>query len=495
MKYLFTISFGLLFIAGQAQSPANKTASPQPIDIRVRIKDFKEGDAVLAYYFGNQRYVQDSAKIDADGNIRFKSDKKAPRGIYTIALPKDKAIEFVLVDTEPAFSMETDTLDPVGHMKIKGSKENECFYEYNRQMNELGKQMEKIQKAYKYAEANKNEDSVKIMQKKSAELDSIVKNFKRDFYKNKYPSAFFSKVLKAMDEPDIIPTDKLPKKANGDLDFEWNNRNYRHHYWDNFDFADNRMAHTPVFHNKMKFFLEKIINPHPDSISFAAIELIEKCRADSDLFKYSVFYCTYTYENSKIMGYDAIFVALVDKYYLNNQTWWLTDEQVKKIVERGQKLKYSLIGKTAVNINKLTDTNDVVRELQYVNADYTILVFWEPTCGHCKEEIPILKTYYDSLRAAGVKVEVYAIDAEHDISVWKKYIRENKLSWINVYGKDSKELAYVKYYYDVYSTPTIYILDKQKKIFAKRLDTTTLKRMLNMRIAEDKKAKSAPPKQ
>ncbi|MGL5891628.1 MAG: TlpA family protein disulfide reductase, partial [Bacteroidia bacterium] len=141
------------------------------------------------------------------------------------------------------------------------------------------------------------------------------------------------------------------------------------------------------------------------------------------------------------------------------------------------------------------DTSGVVRQLQYVNADYTILMFWEPTCSHCKKEIPVIKAYYDSLRAQGVAIEVYAINSEHDPVAWKKYIRDNKLTWVNVMSADPQLLANYKFYYDVYSTPTVYLLDKQKKIFAKRLDAKGIEGFMNRRIEDDKKkAKASNPK-
>ncbi|HET6992970.1 MAG TPA: thioredoxin-like domain-containing protein, partial [Bacteroidia bacterium] len=107
----------------------------------------------------------------------------------------------------------------------------------------------------------------------------------------------------------------------------------------------------------------------------------------------------------------------------------------------------------------------------------------------CKKEIPLLKTYYDSLRAAGVSIQVYAIVSEMDMAAWKTFIKEHNLTWVNVAAKDAQELATAKYYYDVYSTPTLYLLDKKKTIFGKRLDVDALKGFLNRQIEKDRKNK------
>ena len=114
-----------------------------------------------------------------------------------------------------------------------------------------------------------------------------------------------------------------------------------------------------------------------------------------------------------------------------------------------------------------------------INAKYTVVIFWDPTCSHCTVEIPHLKTYYDSLRKANVSLEVYAIIAEADLTPWRAYIKKNQLTWVNVASLNLTELNNLKKYYDVYSTPTMYLLDEQKIIIGKRLDTKALIGFLN----------------
>ncbi|MCU0435416.1 MAG: DUF5106 domain-containing protein [Bacteroidia bacterium] len=493
-------------VQGSAAKPAQTATKPAPakttvppakqLNLKVHVKGASEGSAVLANYFGDKQYIQDSAKVDANGNMVFKSTEKHDAGIYILQFPTaagPKYFEVILLDGQMNFSLETDTADLVGKMKVTGSKENEVFQEHNLYLSKKSKEMEKLQVELKKATEAKDSTEEKKVREKITALDSEVKSYKREFYQKKYPDSFFSKVLRAMDEPDLLPYDKCPRLPNGNIDSAYNNRNYKQHYWDGFDFSDGRMLRTPVYHNKLKFYLEKITSPEPDSIIKAAHWIIAQTN-DSDLFKYAVHYVTYNYEVSKVMGYDAIFVNMVQTYHMKNKVWWLNDTQKKKIIERAEKLKFTLIGATAVDI-ELPDSNGVLRRLHYVNADYTIVVFWEPTCGHCKHDLPVIKTYYDSLRAAGVSVEVYAINAEYDSLSWEKFIRDNKLTWINVMSADPQLVGKYKYFYDVYSTPTLYILDKQKKIFAKRLDAKGVEAFLNRRINDDrKKARQNTPK-
>ena len=75
------------------------------------------------------------------------------------------------------------------------------------------------------------------------------------------------------------------------------------------DFNDERMIRTPqyIFYDKINQYLNKLTAQHPDSINAAADLLVEKARNNKEVFKYIVHHITSTYEQSKIMGMDAVF--------------------------------------------------------------------------------------------------------------------------------------------------------------------------------------------
>jgi peroxiredoxin len=136
------------------------------------------------------------------------------------------------------------------------------------------------------------------------------------------------------------------------------------------------------------------------------------------------------------------------------------------------KIKPNILGEQAHDL-AMPDTALKMHALYDIKTKYTILVFWDPTCSHCKTEIPKLSQYYDSVKAKGVSIEVFAVGIESDIELWKKFIRDHNLKWINV--SDLYNQTNFRSYYDIYSTPVIYLLDEKKRIIAKRLDTEKIK--------------------
>ena len=215
-----------------------------------------------------------------------------------------------------------------------------------------------------------------------------------------------------------------PKKEDGSIDSLFQYRYIKSHYWDNINFNDERLIYSPIYHNKLERYFEKIIIKHPDTIIKEADWVLDKVKDTPELFKYTVHYLTNKYERSKIMGMDAVFVHMALNYYTHDKAFWADSTVIEKIRERAKTLEPLLIGKNAPALT-LRDTAGNWIPLYSVNADYTILVFWDPDCGHCKKEIPKLARYYDEIKDKH-NVKVYAVSSE-DGKKWREFIKTNKL--------------------------------------------------------------------
>jgi hypothetical protein len=75
------------------------------------------------------------------------------------------------------------------------------------------------------------------------------------------------------------------------------------------------------------------------------------------------------------------------------------------------------------------------------------------------------KEYQEKLKAKGVSV--FAVCTETERKKWLEFIRKEQLDWINV--ADIELQNTFRSVYDVTSTPVVYLLNKNKRIEAKRL--------------------------
>ena len=423
----------------------------------------KDSLCFLANYYADKQYIQDTAKADGNGQLVFKGKEKLKGGIYLLVLPKKRYFD-LLIDQVQNFTMETDTADFVQNMKIKGSEDNKNFYEYLKYIAKKQKEIEPWREASKKSKNNK--DSLKLISDKINTIDKEVKLYKTNFIKQ-HPQCLESQIFKAMSEPEIPET---PKLKNGRPDSTFAYKYLRSHYWDSYDFSDDRLLRTPLLYNKLKNYMNNLIYPVPDSLNVAADFIIEKARLNKEVFKYVVYWVTYTYETSQIMGMDAVFEHMAEKYYMTHQAFWVDSTQLAKITQRALTIKPILIGKYAPNLT-LKDSSLMDVTMYDVRSKYTILYFWDYGCSHCKIVTPKLLDWYHKVHESK-GVQVFAIGTETNAEEWKKYIKEHKLDWINVF--DPTYQTGFKKTYDIYSTPVIYVLDENKKIIAKRLDVEQL---------------------
>ena len=166
--------------------------------------------------------------------------------------------------------------------------------------------------------------------------------------------------------------------------------------------------------------------------------VLAKAKANDEVFRTILSQLFSDFQQSNIMGMDAVMVHLANKYYLAGQAPWVDKEVLDKIRDRVRKTEPNLLGKVAPEL--IMQTSDgTVASLRYTQADYTILVFWEPDCGHCKQVIPELWKIYEKYQQKNVKV--FAVCTQYDKDKWMNFINEHKLFWINVYDSEYNSIS------------------------------------------------------
>lgn len=429
-------------------------------EIKVTINGYKDTSCYLAYHYGEKQFMKDTVNL-INGTATFKGDEHLPGGIYMFVLDAKEGQYFEFVVNESKIHIETEYKRYLEKMIVHHSEENKLFFGYINFISEKRKEQNRIKGELK--NSKKGSKKHKELDNKIKELDKEVEAYTNNIINNN-SELLYAKILKAMKR---INVPEPPKNEKGELiDSSFSYKYYKQHFFDYFDLADDRMLRTPIFKDKLKEYMTRLTPQNPDSLNVMADYLLNKTESNDEVFKYLLIYFLNKYADSKIMGMDAIYVHLVENYYAKNKATWLDSVQLYRITDRASKLKYTLIGKTAPRI-VLPDTSNRQQDLYRIGADYTLLYFWDPTCGHCKKVTPKLKKVYDSLRTENISVEVYAVCTEIERDKWITYIKENELGWVNVADFEVKHPF--RYYYDIQATPKLYILDRNREIIAKRL--------------------------
>jgi len=443
-------------------------------NITITVKGYSDTVCYLAGYFGKKQYYKDTSAFNAKGVCKFKGKDPLPPGIYSIILPGNTYFEFIINEQE--FQLSTDTGNLVANMEVKNSLENKLFYEHFNLVASLQKDAAGYKKALDRLSKKDDTDSTKIIRKKLKEVNSQVEDYKLGIMKN-YPESFLSHLFKAMKDPEIP---KPPKDENGKvIDSLFQYKYLKRHFWDNIDFSTDNILRTPIYHGRLMRFMEKMTAQIPDSINASADALLALAVQNDEIFKYTLSKIIYKYETSKIMGMDAVFVHLAEKYYMTGMAnGWVDSVQLFKISDRVRSIKPTLIGKQAPPLYNLKDRNGKLMPLYSIDAEYLMMVFWDPDCGHCKKEMPKIKAVYDKFKGKGLKV--YAVCTELERDKWIAYMEKHEYDWINV--ADFELRSPFREFYDIDSTPKIFLLDKDKKIIAKKIGHEQLEKILQRKL-------------
>lgn len=448
-------------------------------EISVTIKPINSDYLYLAHYYGSKQMLVDSALIKNNTAV-FKGNKPLNGGIYLIAYPKKDGYFEVIIDKQQKFSITADSADLFSSLKIIGSPDNTRFYEYLTFAQQYGKEIQTLQEKWKASKTKADSTIAETALRKKAEE---LTNFRENFIKQN-PAHLISAVFRLFREP-MVPESIKDQLAR--------NVYYRSQYWDSVDLTDERLLRTPVFENKIDKYFDEIVPAAADTLKNEVDEVLFKTRANEEMRKYVLLHLTDKYINPKYMGQDAVFVHLFTKYFIPGEAdKWLNEKTRKFVFDRGYSLMLNVIGEKAANL-VMADTSGKTRALYDVQAPYTIVCFWDPTCGHCQTEVPKLDTMYQKKwKAKGVKM--FGVKTDGPMDKWKEFIQKYKLDWTHVYQTEAMKEAEQKsgkpgfrQMYDVYQTPTIFLLDKDKKIIAKKLNYEQLDEFLGHRFDADKK--------
>lgn len=458
MKRLLALCAVLLAVWSAQAGPSYK--------ITLQIDGNTDSAMIMGYYYADRYAPIDTATNNGHGRFVFQGNRELEPGLYFFTNNRGRHVDFVVYHEKPRFEFRTADQNWSKSMTVKGSKENEVFFNYLRQNAAL------------YDEISASSRGLDSAARAAFEAQQAVRY---DSVKNRlmsdYPRTMAARMIGAtLEEP--IP---LLGPSGDTLSPAERWRWLADHYWDHVPLADDFVIRTPknVFYDRLTFYVDNVLKGLPPEMLCPLLDtLIDRAEPAPSLFRYLVITLTEKYLQSNIMVYDEVYCHLALRYYGAGKAVWASPSTIDEVVERAHKWEHLLVGRESPELI-LFDTLHRPFSLHRMPGDYTLLAFWSPTCGHCREIIPAVYRVFEEY-ADTLNLTAFTILTEPDEETthkWKKFMVEHGMTnrrWVSLGGGEAN--VDWREVYDVTTTPQIFLIEnKEHKFVAKKMNADILR--------------------
>lgn len=247
------------------------------------------------------------------------------------------------------------------------------------------------------------------------------------------------------------------------------------HYWDDLNFADTTLIHKPYITEQG---FANFIDLLPRIGSEAAERGVEAFadRAFGEGTPDSV--RDYFAKLAECYLYDPDSPLRSDKFYMLFLKRMATSTAFSP-AERGRfafhlrNLEKNRPGNIATDF-AYVDRHGRRRTLHDTEGELTMLYFYDPDCEHCHETTAVLAK--DSLIADDPRLTVLAVYPNADAELWRRKPQPFPERWIDAYSPDGEVGAGL---YFIRTTPTIFLLDRNKRVILKEPSPQELMQFLH----------------
>lgn len=419
--------------------------------IKIELSDYKSEKSFLYSLSGEKTEKIDSVIPNENGVILFHADpQKYHTGFYRITFSGNKLIDFIYDGND--IELYTSANSVLDSLHVIKSESNKLFYNFIRLNKNYKTKTELLNLIL--TRFPKDDPYYNLTRQRLNELQNEYIEFV-NIISQKEPGAFISKYIRSAQLPVVDISVPLEKQ----LDYlKTNGLNY-------VNFNDASLIYSDLFTNKSIEYLTYYSNPQfpkellEKEFMKAVDSLLNKAKVNQLVYQHIT---EYLIDGFKKFGFDLVLDYIVENYVIKDDLCLdvKTEGMVKKRIDQA---KYFKIGNSAPNI-LMNDINGNQVELNKISTEKTLIVFYASWCPHCKELLPKLNEFYKNKKEK--KIVIVAISLDTKKEDWINFVKENCSALTNLADLKGWEGNAANDYY-IYATPTMFLLDKGKKIISK----------------------------
>lgn len=429
----------------------------QDFQVKIHVKNLPQASQpLLLRLYNGSMFVLDSLPDRNNDTLIFRVPRETSPGMLKAILgstPLDQFMKKPPVSIDFIFNQEnvemaTNFLQPEISPEILLSQENRIYFDFLQQdalfFRKLGL-LEQVLIGYPdkddfYQKAQ--EYYKKTQQQRDKYIDKIC---------HSHPRSLVSRIIKNQKLP-ITETSASPEVRDSIL------LNY---YLTEVDFSDTTLLYTNVYTDKIfkyiQMFMKRNASPRENEANCirALDRLVPLLSANPIVQQQLMQFLIDGFENMKM---EEV-LAHISANYL--QQCGSSSEIVKRRLEGYHKMA---IGQQVPDFT-LTDIQGNAVNLYNTLHPYTLLLFWHTDCSHCQQLMQELLVLAKQQLFSNHQIKIIGISIDEDRQAWEKFSETYPLEWINTHeaGFESQLASD----YNLFATPTMFLLDESYKIIAK----------------------------
>ncbi|HRY32487.1 MAG TPA: thioredoxin-like domain-containing protein [Bacteroidales bacterium] len=424
--------------------------------------DLPEKKLFLCAFYGEKISLLDSAVTDTKGKTTFTFSASRQPGLYRLMVNRNQFLDFIY--NRENISIRMDLGKGQEAPQVLQSEENRVFYKF---LSEDHIYRRKIEVLVQISQQYPEKDPFYHHARKEYETLTRERDKKLETLISGNEGSFVSRILRLYREP------SMPWELNEQERVE----QFREKYLQVVSLKDPALIRTNLLTSKVIDFLSLFPNPQmrqqeAEQAFIKGVDIVmANVKDDSAVFQFLLSYLVGGFEKYKM---EVVLTHLYEKYL--SESMCEGDVREDELARRLRAYEQLAVGRTGPEVN-IADSSGKILSISTLNYDYTLLVFYASWCPHCHDllkKLPQLRTQFDSL-----KLGVISITLDTSRTDWINYLKQNRLPWHNGFEGKGWSGPSVKAY-NIYATPTMFLLDRKRKIISKPITWMDLTESLGM---------------
>jgi len=424
--------------------------------------DFQPLDTIL-FHRGNSKVAENSKKAE------YTFPEKMEPGMYRLVFGKttyakvmgDSPQQLDFIFNYENLIFETDFKAPAENLLVVLSEENRVWFEFLKRHKEYQEKINLLELEIDYYRNKGNE-----VTKSGTPVAELITRFntlrqqREDFINEivvRNPKLFASRLINMYREP--IPDGHLSKKVRREI--------FQKEFFSLHDFTDETLINSTIYTDRIFYYLASYNRSAytKEQLEKEYIKAVDMVLANTNenLNVYE-FILEYLVNGFEVLKMNSVLNYIADNYA---GTTCQTDE--KTTLERKLEAQKMRPG-TVIPDFSLTNFEGLETKLSEVQKEKTLILFWASWCPHCIDMLPLIKSWADGQN----NLEIVTVSLDTSFLEWQDAVKKLKIeNWINL--SDLKKWdGKVTTALNIYATPTMFLIDKERKILAKPITVQDL---------------------